>query len=71
MQMPSALGHPRAAVPTQFINDMPHELPKSYEPGEIEKRWAEYWVKEKLFSAAHAARGETNQSSRCCCRRRT
>src|SRR5689334_14540164 len=29
---------------------MPHELPKSYEPGEIEKRWAEYWVKEKLFS---------------------
>ena len=30
---------------------MPHELPKSYEPGEIEKRWAEYWVKEKLFSA--------------------
>jgi valyl-tRNA synthetase len=29
---------------------MPHELPKSYEPGDIEKRWAEYWVSEKLFS---------------------
>ncbi len=29
---------------------MPHELPKSYEPGAIETRWAEYWVKEKLFS---------------------
>jgi valyl-tRNA synthetase len=30
---------------------MPHELPKSYEPGAIETRWAEYWVKERLFSA--------------------
>jgi valyl-tRNA synthetase len=29
---------------------MPHELPKAYEPGAIETRWAEYWVKEKLFS---------------------
>jgi valyl-tRNA synthetase len=29
---------------------MPQELSKSYEPGAIEKRWAEYWVKEKLFS---------------------
>src|SRR6201988_5057933 len=29
---------------------MPHELPKAYEPGAIEKRWAEYWVTEKLFS---------------------
>ncbi len=29
---------------------MPHELPKAYEPGDIEKRWAEYWVNEKLFS---------------------
>ena len=30
---------------------MPHELSKSDEPGAIETRWAEYWVKEKLFSA--------------------
>src|ERR1700728_4196370 len=29
---------------------MPHELPKSYEPGAIETRWADYWIKEKLFS---------------------
>jgi valyl-tRNA synthetase len=29
---------------------MPHDLPKSYEPGAIEARWAEYWIKEKLFS---------------------
>lgn len=29
---------------------MPHELPKTYDPGAIEPRWAEYWVKEKLFS---------------------
>ncbi len=28
---------------------MSHELPKAYEPGAIEARWAEYWVKEKLF----------------------
>jgi len=31
---------------------MPHELPKSYEPGAIETRWADYWIKEKLFSVA-------------------
>src|SRR5271154_4187319 len=28
---------------------MPHDLPKTYEPGAIEARWAEYWVQEKLF----------------------
>jgi valyl-tRNA synthetase len=28
---------------------MTHELPKAYEPGAIEARWAEYWVREKLF----------------------
>ncbi len=28
---------------------MPHDLPKVYEPGAIEPRWAEYWVREKLF----------------------
>jgi valyl-tRNA synthetase len=38
---------------------MPHELPKAYEPGAIEKRWAEYWIKEKLFSVATPAAGET------------
>jgi valyl-tRNA synthetase len=29
---------------------MPHELPKAYDPGAIETRWAEYWVREKLFA---------------------
>jgi valyl-tRNA synthetase len=38
---------------------MPHELPKSYEPGAIETRWADYWIKEKLFSAPTPAPGET------------
>src|SRR3954453_15269792 len=38
---------------------MPHDLPKAYEPGAIETRWAEYWVKEKLFSVPTPAPGET------------
>jgi valyl-tRNA synthetase len=38
---------------------MPHELPKSYEPGAIETRWAEYWIKEKLFSVTTPPEGET------------
>src|SRR5437667_5669636 len=38
---------------------MPHELPKTYEPGAIEARWAEYWVKEKLFSVPTPPPGET------------
>jgi valyl-tRNA synthetase len=29
---------------------MPHDLPKSYEPGAIEKRWAQYLISEMLFS---------------------
>ncbi len=38
---------------------MPHDLPKSYEPGAIETRWAEYWVNERLFSVATPPPGET------------
>jgi len=38
---------------------MPHELPKAYEPGAIEKRWADYWIKEKLFSVPTPPSGET------------
>src|ERR1700728_2029353 len=30
---------------------MSHELPKAYDPSVIEERWAEYWVKERLFDA--------------------
>src|SRR5438270_172569 len=29
---------------------MSHELPKAYEPGAIEQRWADYWVAERLFA---------------------
>jgi valyl-tRNA synthetase len=28
---------------------MPHDLPKAYDPGAIEPRWADYWIREKLF----------------------
>ena len=38
---------------------MPHELPKAYEPGAIETRWADYWIKEKLFSVPTPPAGET------------
>ncbi|HTR25498.1 MAG TPA: valine--tRNA ligase [Terriglobales bacterium] len=38
---------------------MPHELPKAYEPGAIEKHWSEYWIKEKLFHVETPAPGET------------
>jgi valyl-tRNA synthetase len=39
--------------------NVPHDLPKAYEPGAIEARWAEYWIKEKLFSVKTPAPGET------------
>ncbi|MGB8011451.1 MAG: valine--tRNA ligase [Terriglobales bacterium] len=38
---------------------MTHELPKAYEPGAIEARWAEYWVREKLFHVETPAEGDT------------
>jgi valyl-tRNA synthetase len=38
---------------------MAHDLPKAYEPGAIETRWADYWVKEKLFSVSAPPPGET------------
>ncbi|HYW40785.1 MAG TPA: valine--tRNA ligase [Terriglobales bacterium] len=38
---------------------MPHELPKAYEPGAIEARWAEYWVQEKLFHVEPPAPGDS------------
>jgi valyl-tRNA synthetase len=38
---------------------MAHDLPKTYEPGAIETRWADYWIKEKLFSVPTPPPGET------------
>src|SRR5271165_2891100 len=42
---------------------MPHDLPKSYEPGAIETRWAEYWVKEKLFSVVTPSKAPTTANA--------
>jgi len=36
---------------------MAREIPKAYEPQQIEPRWAEYWVKEALFKADSNAPG--------------
>ena len=40
---------------------MPHELPKAYDPGAIEKKWAEYWIEQKLFAVDTPADGKTEQ----------
>jgi valyl-tRNA synthetase len=29
---------------------MPHDLPKAYDPADLEDHWAAYWVREKLFA---------------------
>src|SRR5271156_5848470 len=31
---------------------MSHDLPKAYDPSDIEERWAKYWVSEHLFDVA-------------------
>ena len=36
---------------------MAREIPKAYEPNEIEKRWAQKWVEDKLFRADAGAPG--------------
>src|SRR5258705_3928299 len=41
----------------RHTDNMPHELPKAYEPGAIESRWAEYWKDEKLFHASTPPEG--------------
>jgi valyl-tRNA synthetase len=40
---------------------MPHELPKAYEPGAIETRWADYWRNEKLFSVPTPPEGPPSE----------
>jgi valyl-tRNA synthetase len=40
---------------------MPHELPKAYEPAAIEARWAEYWVKERIFAVPALPEGDKRQ----------
>jgi valyl-tRNA synthetase len=36
---------------------MPREIPKAYEPQEIEERWAKAWFEEKLFRAENSGHG--------------
>ena len=36
---------------------MPREIPKAYEPQEIEERWADWWFDEKLFRAENSGSG--------------
>ena len=36
---------------------MPREIPKAYEPQEIEERWAKSWFDEKLFRAENSGDG--------------
>ena len=37
---------------------MPHDLPKAYDPTAIEDKWAEYWVRENLFTQPTPKPGE-------------
>src|SRR5438105_155892 len=48
-------------MPSELPKPAPEkaELSKSYEPAAIEARWAEYWVKENLFSDPTTAPGDT------------
>jgi valyl-tRNA synthetase len=39
---------------------MPHDLPKAYDPAAIEDKWAEYWVREKLFTQPTPQSGTTH-----------
>jgi len=38
---------------------MPQEIPKAYEPQEIEERWAKVWFEQELFRAENSAPGPT------------
>jgi valyl-tRNA synthetase len=40
-----------------FGETMPREIPKAYEPREIEERWAKAWFDEKLFRAENSGDG--------------
>src|ERR1700720_5064283 len=41
-----------------MVATVSHELSKSYEPGAIEKRWAEYWIEQKLFHVQAPAKDD-------------
>ncbi len=37
---------------------MPNELPKAYDPAAIEQKWAEFWVREHIFSSPQSSQNE-------------
>jgi valyl-tRNA synthetase len=41
---------------------MPHDLPKAYDPSAIEPRWADYWIREKLFHVDTPAPGSSSST---------
>ena len=41
-----------------MVTTVSHELSKSYEPGAIERRWAEYWIEQKLFHVSAPAKDD-------------
>ena len=56
---------PRAVFETPGGSDeknMPHDLPKAYDPTAIEDHWAEYWVRENLFAQPTPAPGSDAQA---------
>ena len=56
---------PRAVFETPGGSDeknMPHDLPKAYDPTAIEDHWAEYWVRENLFAQPTPAPGSEAQA---------
>ncbi len=49
------MAHPKARYETVHTGEqMPREIPKAYEPQEIEERWAKAWYEEKLFRAENS-----------------
>ena len=42
---------------------MPHDLPKAYDPTDLENHWAEYWVRESLFAQTAPTAEESTPAS--------
>ena len=42
---------------------MPHDLPKAYDPADLEDHWAEYWVRENLFAQPTPEPGDAAQNN--------
>jgi valyl-tRNA synthetase len=41
-----------------YPKNMPHDLPKAYDPTDLEDHWAEYWVRENLFAQPTPTTGQ-------------